>query len=114
MKSEIAKHLSQIDSQANFNFYYNHIYSYHPEDFSKNKSLLKNFTPIFEKNEENGSFVTYLEHKNKPIFLSQFHPEKYKIVKKNLKRETFQYTSQIMQIFKKLIIENNQINQLST
>ncbi len=55
-----------------------------------------------------------MEHKNKPIFLSQFHPEKYKIVKKNLKRETFQLTSQIIQIFKKLIVENNQLNQLST
>ncbi len=36
MKSEIAKHLSLIDNQSNFNFYYNHIYSYQPEDFEKN------------------------------------------------------------------------------
>jgi hypothetical protein len=49
LRSDIGKHLSQIDSQADFNFYFNHIYSYHPEDFNKNKRLLKNFTPIFQK-----------------------------------------------------------------
>lgn len=113
LKSEISKHLYNMDKEENFRFYYNHVYSYHPRDFTRYRSLRENFEIIFQKRGKNGQIVTYTEHRHKPFFLSQFHPEKYHVFRRSLKKQTFSQTTQIMAIFKKLIIQKSSIKELS-
>ncbi len=102
-----------MNIKEDYKFFYNHIYSINPSYFHNNK-ILSQLTPIFIKKTNYGDFVTYLEHSKFPIFLSQFHPEKIIKVKASLKNEALHFSSMIVNVLKRLIIENNELKNIIT